>query len=232
MKVLITGAAGKIGSILAEGLKDRYDIRGFDCEPIDNLGDVQQGDITDFDAVSRATRGVEAVIHMAASASARFPWEKVLPNNIVGTYNVFEAARKNGVRRIAFASRAGILSPYPETIQRTVSLPPRPINFYTISKLFGENLGYMYAHEHGLEVVCVRIGGFYTKNPKPTHPHHLTAGDAVRVFERAIVHPGVKFEIVFGVSDSSWPLYDLDHGRRVIGYEPRDRSEFGERKEQ
>jgi hypothetical protein len=81
-----------------------------------------------------------------------------------------------------------------------------------------------------MEVVAVRIGNFNLDRDQPTDPHHLSHGDCVRVFEQAIIHPGVTFEIVFGVSDSNWPLYDLDHGRRVIGYYPQDRSEVPEDK--
>ena len=78
--------------------------------------------------------------------------------------------------------------------------------------------------------VCVRIGFFTLERDQPLSPLHLSHGDCVRVFERALVHPGVSFAVVFGVSDSNWPLYDLDHGRRVIGYYPQDRSFVPEEK--
>jgi uronate dehydrogenase len=103
-------------------------------------------------------------------------------------------------------------------------MPARPNSYYSCSKVFGEGLGFMYSHLHGMEVVCVRIGNFKLRRDQPRHPNHLSHGDAVRVFERAIVAPDVSFEIVFGVSDSNWPLYDLEHGRRTIGYYPADRS--------
>jgi uronate dehydrogenase len=135
---------------------------------------------------------------------------------------VFEAAREAGVRRIAFASRAGMLADYPEDRTRAVDLPPRPTDYYSVSKVFGEALGYMYATRHDMEVVCVRIGNFQPDRPEPHHPHHLGRRDCVRLFERAIIHPGVRFEIVFGVSASNWRLYDVDHARRAIGYEPVD----------
>ena len=92
--------------------------------------------------------------------------------------------------------------------------------------MFGEGLGYIYASQHGLEFVAVRIGNFRLERDQPEHPHHLSHGDAARVFERAIVAPldqsEVPFAVVFGVSDSNWPLYDLEHGRRAIGYDPQD----------
>ena len=79
-----------------------------------------------------------------------------------------------------------------------------------------------------MEFVCVRIGNFNLERDQPEHPHHLSHGDCVRVFEQALIHPGVKFEIVFGVSGSNWPLYDVEHGKRAIGYEPQDYSEVPE----
>ena len=83
----------------------------------------------------------------------------------------------------------------------------------------------MYSARFDMEVVAVRIGNFKRDRPLPQHPHHLSHADAVRVFEQAVNHPGVKFEIVFGGSDSTWQLYDLAHGRKVIGYHPQDKSE-------
>lgn len=224
LKILITGAAGRIGTVLVRGLKDRYALRGFDRVPVPGLKDAVIGDIADFGAVSHATEGMDAVIHLAGVPSGGAPWEDILPNNIVGTYNVFEAARQSGVRRIAFASRAGLLSPYPKTIRRTIDMTPRPESYYSVSKAFGESLGYMYASRFDMEFVAVRIGNFTLERDRPEHPHHLSHGDAVRVFERAVIHPGVKFEIVFGVSDSTWPLYDLDHGRQAIAYHPQNKS--------
>jgi len=224
MKVLITGAAGRIGVVLVRGLKDRYDLRGFDRMPMPELEDQVVGGMTDMSALLKATAGVEAVIHLAGNPSGAAPWEEILNSNIIGTYNLFEAARQNEVRRVVFASRAGLLGPYPVDVKRTVDMMARPESYYSISKVFGESIGSMYAARYDMEVVSVRIGNFKAERDKPDHPHHLSHGDAVRVFERAVIEPGVSFEIVFGVSDSSWPLYDLDHGREAIGYHPQDKS--------
>lgn len=225
MRILITGAAGAIGSTLVKGMKDRYSLRGLDRVPMPDLEDAIVGDIADFDTMLKATKDMDAVIHLAGVPSGGAPWEEVLQNNFIGTYNVFEAARQNGVRRIAFASRAGLLGPYPKNIMRTIDMMPRPQSYYSVSKVFGENLGYMYASRFDMEFVSVRIGNFKRDRPHPEHPHQLSHADAVRVFEQAVTHPGVKLEIVFGVSDSTWQLYDLEHGRKVIGYHPQDKSE-------
>ena len=223
MRVLITGAAGAIGSVLAAGLKELHEVRGFDTADMPDLDDTFIGDIGDLDLVVAASEGMDAVIHLVNVPGGEF--EHSL-QSMVGTYNVFEAAMRNSVKRVAYASRAGMLpsSFYPRTIQRTMEMLPRPESYYTISKVFGESIGYMYSARFDMEVVAVRIGNFNRDRDLPAHPHHLSHGDCIRLFEQAITHPGVKFEVVFGVSDSDWPLYDLDHGRRVIGYYPRDRS--------
>ena len=113
---------------------------------------------------------------------------------------------------------------YPESLQRTMDLVPLRQNYYSISKAFGEQISCMYATRFDMEVVSVPIGNFNRNRDLPEHPHHFSHGDCVRVFERAWFTLGVRYEVVFGVSDSNWPMYDLDHGKKVLGYEPRDRS--------
>ncbi|MDE2848856.1 MAG: NAD(P)-dependent oxidoreductase [Gemmatimonadota bacterium] len=223
-RILVTGSAGAVGTIIVNGLRDRYPLRGFDRVPTPGLEDEVVADITDMDAVLQATEGMDAVIHLAGNPSGGASWEEILHANFIGTYTLFEAANRNGVRRVAFASRAGLLAPYPQDVYRRIDLPPRPESYYSISKVFGESLGYMYAVRFDMEVVCVRIGNFQKQRDLPGHPHHLSHGDAVRVFERAVIHPGIRFEVVFGVSDSTWDLYDLDHGRQAIDYYPQDKS--------
>jgi uronate dehydrogenase len=224
MRVLITGAAGTVGSVLAEGFKERHDVRGFDTQDMPDLDDAFVGDICDAELMTAASEGMDAIIHLVNVPGGEFDHSL---QSMVGTYNVFEAAKQNSIKRVAYASRAGVLpqSFYPRTIQRTMEMLPKPDSYYTISKVFGESIGYMYSARFDMEVVAVRIGNFKRDRDLPEHPHHLSHGDCIHLFEQAITHPGVKFEVVFGVSDSDWPLYDLDHGRKVIGYYPRDRSQ-------
>ena len=223
MKILIAGAAGAVGRQLIKGLGDRYELRGLDRLPIPDLDDVIVGDVGDYATMLKATEGMDATIHLTG---VDHDWEGVLPTNLVGTYNMLETARVNGVRRVVYASRAGVHGPQPDEITRRVDMPLQPIGLYTVSKVFGEALGFSYVQQHELEFVAVRIGNFNRNRDQPQHPHQLSHGDCVRVFERAVIHPGVKYEIVYGVSDSTWPRYDLDHGRRVIGYDPQDKSDW------
>lgn len=223
LRILITGAAGGIGTVLVNALRDRYTLRGLDIRPMDHVEDAIIGNLNDFDTVLAASQGMDAVIHLGGLITES-TWQAIHTNNILGTYNVFEAARQSGVRRIVFASRAGVLSSYPKDVQRTVDLPPRPVDYYSVSKLFGEQLGHMYSSRHGMEFVAIRIGLFQQTQPEARHPHQISHADTVQVFERALIHPGVSHEIVFGVSDSTWQLYDIDHGREAIAYHPQDKS--------
>ena len=220
MRVLITGAAGGIGQTLIEGMKDRHTIRGLDRLPTPNLEDSIVGDTADRETVQGAMEGMEAAIHLATEGP---DWNATL-RSVQAIYNVLEAALETGTRRIVLTSRAGFLDDYPHDEMRRVDMVPCPRSHHDVGKIAGENLGYMYACEYDLEVVVVRIGNFKAGRTRSEHPRILSTGDAVRVYEQAIIHPGVKYEIVFGVSDSDWRLYDTEHGRQAIGYEPGDMS--------
>lgn len=228
-RILITGSAGTVGATLVAGLQQRYEVRGFDIRPTTGAGDSVVGSILNFDDCLRATEGMDAVIHLVNIRRRGADWEDC-KDNMIGTHNVFEAARQNGVRRIAYSSETGVMGPQPLTVQRTVHTRTRPSGYYPLSKVFAEKLGYLYSRQHGIGFVSVRIGRIDPNGEagsgsvEPLHPYDFSHADAVRVFERAVVHPGVEYEIVFGVSDSTWELIDLDHGRRVINYFPQDKS--------
>ena len=95
-----------------------------------------------------------------------------------------------------FATDEGLIAP--RTLQRTVDMLPKPDSYYMISKVFGESIAYMYSTRFDMEAVSIRIGNFKIDRDQPEHPHHLSHGDCVRVFEQAITHPGVEFEVVLG----------------------------------
>ncbi|MBT19411.1 hypothetical protein CMK17_05380, partial [Candidatus Poribacteria bacterium] len=174
MKILITGINGAVGSTLVTGLKDKYQLRGLDLESNPNVPDTLIGSVADFDTVFAAIQDMDVVIHLANSSSAAIGERQqnagidLLPSeNFVGIYNLLEAARQNGVRRFVYASRAGLLSPYPQSIFRTIDMMPRPESYYSVSKAFGEDLGYMYTSQSELEFVAVRIGNFNRDRPEP-----------------------------------------------------------------
>ena len=164
MRVLITGAAGAVGTVLVNGLRDRYTLRAFDRVPVPELEDVVVGELTDFEVVARATEGMEAVVHLAGNPLGSAPWEEILNSNIIGTYNLFEAARQNNVRRVVFASRAGLLAHYPEDITRTIDMPPRPESYYSISKVLARTCaicmptGSVWSAYRCASATCARTG--------------------------------------------------------------------------
>lgn len=228
MHVLMTGSAGALGQVLIAGLRGRHELRGYDLLPTPGLTDAVVGDLGDVEKLTAAAAGMDGIVHLGAVVGGAHRWEDVLSANVIGVRNALEATRRAKVRRFVFASRAGLVERYPRRLTRTVDLPTRPFDDYSVSKAFGEQLGYRYHAEFGIEFVAVRIGSFRAGQTDTRHPHDLSHGDAVRVFEAALTHPGAGFEIVFGVSDAVWPLYDLDHGRRAIGYHPQDRCELTE----
>ncbi|MBM3933062.1 MAG: NAD(P)-dependent oxidoreductase [SAR202 cluster bacterium] len=229
MKVLITGAAGNIGTALIKAFdKSKYQIRGLDIRPMPLLTDTIVGDVTDFATVSRATKDMDAVIHLTNVGGE---WQQAL-QSITGTYNVFESAHQNGVKTIAFASRGGLFpqARIPRKVQRTADLLWFPDSYYTITKVVGEGFGDMYSARYGMNVVSVRIGGYEPSGNPLIDPHQLSERDCVAAFEAAINYKGGKHERVFGVSDSNWQLYDVEHGRKAIGYYPKDKSVVPEEK--
>jgi len=212
-----------IGQHLITNLKDKYEFRGLDVVPTPQTDDHVVASVTDWAAVNNASRGVDATIHLSNVGGE---WEQA-QQSMLGTRNVFEAAAGNGVSRVVFASRGGVhpRAFYPRSTTRTADLITHPDSYYTVSKIFGEGLGDMFSSRHGIGVVSVRIGNFNKDRDEPTDPHHLSHGDCVRVFEAAITADiAGRHARVFGVSDSNWPLYDIEHGRQAIGYFPGDKS--------
>jgi hypothetical protein len=164
-RVLITGAAGRIGSSLAEQLRDRYDLRlhynrTVPAQP--PVSDYVIADIARYEQVAPIMRGMDAVVHMAGEPSVNTPWERIREANIVGAYNVFEAARAAGVGKIVFASTNHVMGMYDRDGQWPIyaNQPVRPDSLYGVSKAFGENLGRHEADQSGLAVICRGIGWF------------------------------------------------------------------------
>jgi uronate dehydrogenase len=161
--VLITGAAGGIGTRLRQLLKGVYpDLRLSDVTRPADLGVHEtfvQADLARLAEVETAVAGVEGIVHLGGF-SVEGPWETILQANIIGCYNLFEAARRHGVRRIVFASSNHAVGFYPRRRRIGVDAVVRPDSRYGVSKAFGEALGALYAFKHGLRVTCIRIGNF------------------------------------------------------------------------
>jgi uronate dehydrogenase len=224
--ILITGAAGDVGTHLRRELAGRYRIRASDLRPLKKLGDEAfvRADISRMADCLRITRGVDAVVHLGGY-SVEGPWQGILRANIVGCYNVFEAARRNGVRRIVFPTSNHATGFYrrDRTIDHRVY--PKPDSRYGVSKVFGEVLASLYADKYGMQMFCIRIGNV---NPAPIDKRRLaiwvSPRDIAQLVAIGIEHPEVRFEIVYGVSANTRSWYDNANAHR-LGYRPRDNAE-------
>ncbi|MFC3478204.1 NAD-dependent glucose-6-phosphate dehydrogenase Azf [Halobacterium litoreum] len=238
--VLLTGASGRVGQAILDGLGDDYDWRLLDREP--PTGDTDHefvvADVTDEAALRDAVDGVGAVVHLAGDPRPEAPWESVLRNNIDGTRNVLEAAVDAGVEKFAFASSNHAVGHY-ET-ERKPGLYrsdddfrldgtelPRPGNLYGVSKATGETLGRYYHDEHDLSFVAVRIGNLTNGHP----PIDYERGQAMWLSHRDCAHlfdcclsADYGYEIVYGISDNDRKYYSIDRAKEVLGYDPEDNS--------
>jgi uronate dehydrogenase len=225
--ILITGAAGDVGTHLRRELADKYRIRASDLRPIDKVAQetTTRADISKLGDALRITKGVDAVVHLGGY-SVEGPWEGILSANIIGCYNVFEAARRNGVKRILFPTSNHATGFYrrDQTIDHRVY--PRPDSRYGVSKVFGEALGSLYADKYGMEVFCMRIGNV---NPAPIDKRRLSLWfsprDLAQLVSIGIEHPDIRFEIVYGISGNKRAWYDNSNAFR-LGYRPQDDSEI------
>jgi NAD+ dependent glucose-6-phosphate dehydrogenase len=230
-RVLITGAAGRIGSSLAESLKDRYNLRLLYHHTVPEnppSNDVFRADIANYDEVAPSLVGMDAVVHMAADPSTRADWASVRDRNIIGTYNVFEAARQAGVKKIVFASTNHTMGMYDRDRQWPIyaNQPPRPDSLYGVSKIFGEALGRYYVDQYGLSVICLKIGWFLPK------PHNeialwmwLSPRDAAQLVWRAIESP-LLFGSFYAISRNSRRHWDITETMEKLGYRPEDDAEL------
>ena len=227
-RILITGAAGLIGNTLREGLRGRYPrIRLSDIAPLGSARDGEEiapADLTDLASVEAAMRGVDCVVHLGA-VPGEDTWEKILPNNVVGTWNVFEAARRQGVRRVVYASSHHAVGFYRRERDIDQTVVPRPDGIYGVSKVFGEAVGRLFADKHGLSVACLRIGAFRDK-PADRRLLHvwLSPRDAVQLVGCCIDAPDYHFITVYGISDNARSRY-RNTGVEFLGYRPQDKAE-------
>jgi uronate dehydrogenase len=153
------------------------------------------------------------------------PWSVILRANIVGCYNLFEAARRNGVKRILFATSNHATGFYRRDEKIDHRVYPKPDSRYGLSKVFGEQLGSLYADKYGLQVLCIRIGNV---NPTPVDKRRLSLWisprDLAQLVQIGVDHPDIRFEIVYGVSGNRRSWYDNSNAQR-LGYRPQDDSE-------
>jgi uronate dehydrogenase len=226
--LLLTGAGGNLGKVLRERLKPYATV--LRLSDINDLGPAQAGeeiligDLADPEKVDEMVRGVDAIVHMGGVSVER-PFDEILPANIQGVYNLYEAARRHGVKRVIFASSNHVIGFYRQGQVIDADVPVRPDGYYGISKAFGENLSRFYFDRYGIETVCLRIGSSFPEaKDRRMLITWLSYDDLTHLIAQSLFTPHVGHTIVYGASANreSW----WDNSRAVhLGFRPKDSSE-------
>lgn len=228
--IFLTGAAGRIGSALRQGLPEWYRLRALYHHVVpQDAGaggeEAMRGSIFDLEDILRAVQGVDAIVHMAVSWEDRGTFRQ-FEVNLPGIYNIYEAARRQGVRKVVYASTNHVTGMYEqEGIYTTPDMSPRPDSFYGVSKALGEILGRYFTDHHDMSVICLRIGSF---RPKPTTPRALATWisprDMVQLVHCAL-EADVRYGIYYGISNNTRRYWDLSNAQQELGYKPQDDAE-------
>ena len=226
--ILMTGAAGRVGTFLRRELRGKYTFCLSDLTEVGDLAANETSvpaDLTDFEAVCQVVEGVDGVIHLGGF-SVEGSWQAIRDANIVGTYNLYQAVREVGVKRIVFASSNHTVGFYARSQNIDHTVYPKPDSRYGVSKVFGESLASLYADKYSVESMCIRIGNVAEK---PVDYRRLaiwiSPRDLAQLTEIGLEHPDIRFEIVYGMSDNAphaW--WDNRNAYRFV-YVPKDHSE-------
>ncbi len=229
MKVLITGARGAIGRKLAAALEAEHELRLVSRRAVPGAARWHVADVTDLDAVTAAMDGMDAVVHLAIATGHEGDYEdeafnaERLQTNVIGTYNVFEAARRAGVKRVVHTSSLTVVWGYPAPTFVEGDAPAKPVGTYALTKALAERIAAYYAEVHALSVVCLRIPKPIDIDDEKTRavpilPQWIAFPDLIAAYRLALKAEGVGFEIVTVVGESSKRRWDLARAERVLGY--------------
>jgi uronate dehydrogenase len=223
--ILLTGAAGGVGTALRPRLLERYGkLRSSDITmfgPALAGEEIMIGDIADETFCDRIADGCSALIHLGGRSSED-SWEVIHRANIVGCFNMIDAARVAGVKRVVFASSNHAIGFHPVSERLDATARQRPDSLYGVSKAFGEDLGSLYADKHGLEVACLRIGSCF---PQPTDVRQLATwlsyADLFRLIVACLEAPKLDFAVVYGASNNSRGYWDNSKTPEIV-FTPAD----------
>ncbi len=227
-RIVFTGASGGIGTMTRPLLAKLYPglvlsdrVKPKDLQPGETF---VAADLTKPEEVVAAVKGAHSIIHLGGH-SVEGTWDQILQANIIGCYNVFEAAREAGVKRVIFASSNHAVGFYPRKRKIRTDVTVRPDSRYGVSKAFGEALGALYADKHGMAVTCLRIGNV---GPRPLDVRRLSIWispeDIVQLFRIGLEHPDIRFDILYGASDNEASWWDNSRARQ-LGYRPTGKAE-------
>ena len=237
-KVLITGASGLIGGLVREGLSDKYEFSALNRRKVEGIPSLQAS-VADRDAILPAFEGIDTVLHLGGHTDGD-DWDIQLSVDIGGTYNVYEAARKNRVKRVIFASSGGTTlgweyeSPYfeivaaqydkiPETWPMiTHEMPVRPAGITYVAKACGEVIGRYYSDRYGISSINIRLGAVLDSDhpeARRHYPGYLSKADCVQMVDKCISAPdSVRFDIFDAISDNKYRWRDTSHATDVLGW--------------
>ncbi|HEI8868110.1 NAD(P)-dependent oxidoreductase [Serratia sp. AKBS12] len=232
-RILITGAAGRVATAYRTAMAGRYPLRlaERDTNLLRDIGandQVLAFDITDLQACRAACAGIDTVLHLAADPSPDADFcDSLKDNNILGTFNIFRAAKDAGCRRVVFASSAQAVEGYPLDYQVRPDDAPRPKNLYGVSKAFGEGIAAYFAHQEGLSALSVRIANFTTlcadrQLSARDMSAFLSHRDAADLLDRCIRVTDVSYAVVHGVSNNRYQRLSLEETRQLLDYQPQD----------
>ena len=227
-KLVLTGAAGRLGSYLREPLTKMCDTL-VSTDLADDIGTLYSGesyvkaDLSDLDAMLEVIKDADMVVHFGAIGDEA-AWDNILQSNIVGAYNVWEAAYRCGVKRVVYASSVHAVGMHLKTDTIGLDAPHRPDTYYGLAKCFAEDLASLYWDKRGIESVCMRIFSCAPANNARAIGTWLSYDDLIHLVERSIDSPVVGFTVVYGISNNDRAVVDNTKAGH-LGYRPKDNAE-------
>ncbi|WP_268799506.1 NAD-dependent epimerase/dehydratase family protein [Pseudomonas huanghezhanensis] len=228
-RLLLTGAAGGLGKVLRETLRPyTHILRLSDISEMapatGSHEEIQTCDLSDKAAVHQLVEGVDAIVHFGGVSVER-PFEEILGANISGTFHIYEAARRHGVKRVIFASSNHVIGFYRQDEKIDASAAKRPDSYYGLSKSYGEDMASFYFDRYGIETVSIRIGSSF---PEPQNRRMMSTwlsyDDLTQLIYRGLTAPNVGHTVVYGASDNRDLWWD-NRLASYLGYSPKDTSE-------
>lgn len=233
MKVLLLGSSGVIGSDFIEEYKNNYSkfydlILGVHKKSVDGGFEIRNVDLSDIESLKQAMKYVDVVVNLAANPSPAAEFKDLIEPNLIGTYNVFEAAKRAKCKRIIVASSVHAIKGYPEEKKVSEVDSPMPKTVYGATKAFTEALCSVFSKD--LSCFAIRIGLYLSDKQRETicfqredYDYVITQRDTAQLIHKSIIAPlSLKYAILHGSSDNKTKKMTVELTNKLIGYEPQD----------